>query len=173
LSRYEPGPSLTGDWGAADRPDRDDVFAPEYYDGVVLRRALAYLLDICFIIGLSVAFWVGLWILTIVSFGLLSPLWLAFPLLALAYHTVLIGGPHSATLGMRMTGVEVRSWTGGRPSYLQAALQTILFYSSLALTSSLILLVVFFNRRHRALHDYLAGTTVIRSMPARPTLFGP
>jgi uncharacterized RDD family membrane protein YckC len=84
----------------------------------------------------------------------------------LAYHTWLIGGPSSATVGMQIMGVEVRTWDGRRPGYVQAALQTVVFYTSVALTSWLILLVALFNPRRRCLHDFLCGTIVIRSRPA-------
>jgi len=43
-----------------------------------------------------------------------------------------------------------------------------LFYASLAFTGSLIMLVVCFNDRRRAVHDYLSGVVVVRrSLGAR------
>ena len=139
--------------------------APAYYRGVVARRVFAYWVDI-FCIALLVAFaWLVLWMLAIASLGLLSPLLLMLGLIPVLYHTLSIGGPHSATPGMRLTGVEVRSWTGERPSYLQAFLQTILFYVTVYATWSLVLLVALFNERRRTLHDILAGTLVIRQSP--------
>jgi uncharacterized RDD family membrane protein YckC len=81
------------------------------------------------------------------------------------YHTLTIGGSRSATPGMRLTGVEVRSWTGERPGYLQAFVQTILFYVTVYPTWSLVLLIALFERRRRTLHDIIAGTLVIRQFP--------
>ena len=66
---------------------------------------------------------------------------------------------------MRLTGIEVRSWTGERPSYLQAFVQTILFYVTVYPTWSLVLVIALFNERRRTLHDILAGTLVIRRFP--------
>ena len=88
-----------------------------------------------------------------------------YALIPLAYHTLTVAGRHSATLGMRALGLEVRSWTGARPSLLQALVLTVTFYLTTAATASLVLLFVFFNRRRCTLHDLIAGTLVIRGFP--------
>jgi uncharacterized RDD family membrane protein YckC len=144
--------------------------APGYYRGILARRVFAYWVDL-FCIALLVALaWLVLWLLAIASLGLLSPLLLLLGLIPVLYHTLSIGGPHSATPGMRLTGVEVRGWTGARPSYLQAFVQTILFYVTVYPTWSLVLLVALFNERRRTLHDILAGTLVIRQFPETEVL---
>lgn len=144
--------------------------APEYYQGVLIRRAFAYWVDLL-CIGLLIALaWVVFSMLAIASLGLLSPLLLILGLIPVLYHTLTIGGPHSATPGMRLTGVEVRSWTGERPSYLQAFVQTILFYVTVYPTWSLVLVIALLDRRRRTLHDMLAGTLVIRISPQAEVL---
>ncbi len=98
------------------------------------------------------------------TFGLLfGPAVALLGLLPLAYHTLLIGGDKSATIGMRLMDVEVRTWTGARPGYVQAGVQTALFYLSIAVLTPLILLVALFNERCRCLHDLLCGAVVIRA----------
>jgi uncharacterized RDD family membrane protein YckC len=92
-------------------------------------------------------------------------LWFLFGLVPLAYHTLLLSGRRSATFGMRCFDLELRSVTGGRPGFLQALLQTALFYVTVAMTCSLILLAALFNRRRRTLHDFLAGTVMVRTLP--------
>ena len=144
--------------------------APEYYRGVLVRRVLGYVMDLVFIALLGALAWFVLGILAVASLGLLSPLLLLLGLIPVLYHTLSIGGPRSATPGMRVTGVEVRSWTGERPSYLQAFVQTILFYVTVYPTWSLVLLVALFNGRRRTLHDILAGTLVIRRFPEAEVL---
>ncbi len=142
----------------------DPLAHPEYYDGVVWRRVLAYAIDVVVLAAILVVAKMTFWAAGVVSLGLLiGPLTLAYALIPLAYHTYFIGGPRSATLGMRAMLVEVRAWTGHRPNYLQAGVQTILFYTTVTLTGGLVLAVVLFNERRRTLHDYLAGTVVIRS----------
>jgi uncharacterized RDD family membrane protein YckC len=152
-------------YGSAYAGTPDPAAQPEYYDGLLWRRPLAYAVDLAVIGVMMLLLKLVLGFLTIVTFGLLSPLWLFLPFVPLAYHTLLIGGPASATLGMQLFGVEVRTWTGSRPGYLQAAVQTAIFYVSVGATASLILLFALLNERRRTLHDFLAGTVTMRALP--------
>jgi uncharacterized RDD family membrane protein YckC len=153
-----------------DRAMPDPAALPEAYEGVLWRRSFAYLIDLCVIGVLALICWVVFAVLWLLSFGLLGPvLWFLFGLIPLAYHTFLLSGPRSATIGMRLFDVELRSVTGERPGFLQALIQTALFYITVGATCSLILLWVLFNRHKRTLHDMLAGTVVVRRFPARYT----
>jgi uncharacterized RDD family membrane protein YckC len=103
-------------------------------------------------------------LLTILSFGLLGPgLWFLFGLIPLAYNTLLVGGRHGATVGMRLFDLELRSWDGERPTMLQALAHAVLFYLTIGATCSLILLFALINRRSRTLHDVLSGMLMVRS----------
>jgi uncharacterized RDD family membrane protein YckC len=145
----------------------DPATVPAAYDGVLWRRTLGYLVDLCCIGVIEIFVWIIFAVLWVLSLGLLSPvLWFVFGLIPLAYHTLLLSGPWSATLGMRLFDVELRSVTGERPGFLQALAQTALFYITVGVTCSLILLVVLLNRHKRTLHDMLAGTVVVRRFPA-------
>lgn len=145
----------------------DPASFPELYEGVLWRRVFAYIVDLLFIGIIAVGAWIVFALLTVLSLGLLAPLlWFLFGLIPLAYHTLLLSGRHSATFGMRCFDLELRSVTGERPSFLQALIQTALFYVTVGMTGSLILLVALFNRRWRTLHDFLAGTVMVRTLPA-------
>jgi uncharacterized RDD family membrane protein YckC len=162
---------MTANFGYASSPYRatampDPATLPEAYDGVIWRRTLAYFIDLCCIGLLAVLFGIVFFVLSVASFWLLAPvLWFLFGLIPLAYHTLLLSGRRSATWGMRCFDVELRSVTGERPGFLQALAQTALFYITIGLTCSLILLFVLFNRRKRTLHDLLAGTVLVRAFP--------
>jgi uncharacterized RDD family membrane protein YckC len=151
------------------QPDWADAWAhPEFYQGVATKRVIAYVLDALTVLALAAVVWFAGLLLGLLSFGLLLPLQaLAVALVPLAYHTVLIAGPRSATLGMRAMNLRVMSVApdaaalGGRPTLFQAMIQTVAFYGSLALTGTLVLVVALFNPRRRLLHDWLAGTVVV------------
>ena len=136
---------------------------PELFHGALCRRAFAYLIDLCIIGAILVAAWIVFAFLTLVSFGLLGPgLWFLFGLIPLAYHTLLVGGPHAATIGMRVFDLQLRSWDGERPVFLQALAHAALFYLTVGATGFLVLLFVFFNRRRQTLHDVLSGMLMVR-----------
>jgi uncharacterized RDD family membrane protein YckC len=154
-------PSFASPWRDSGMPD--PAAHSELFDGVLWRRFAAYLIDgVC--IGLiAVAVSVPILLLTMLSFGLLAPgLWFLFGLIPLAYHTLLVGGPHAATFGMRALDIELRSSNGARPGYLQALAHAALFYLTVGATASLILLFALFNRRKRTLHDVLTGMLMVR-----------
>lgn len=153
----------------------DFLFAldPARLEGVVWRRMIAYLVDMCVLGCLYVLAWIAAGPLVVLSLGLLLvPLVFLIGLIQIAYHTLLIGGPRSATLGQRLLGIEVLRTDGGRPSYLQALIQTVIFYLTVSCTWGLILLVVPFNTRRRAVHDFLAGTLTLRRL-AGPDIMPP
>lgn len=140
-----------------------DTFWPDSaFDGIIIKRCLAFLADLAVVLILLVLATAAFGVLGIISFGLLWPGAALTPLLVLAYFTFSMGGRHSATPGMRWQGIELRAWNGNRPGYVQAFLQTILFYVSVTVGTALVLLVPFFNRRRRCLHDYLCGTVFVR-----------
>ncbi len=136
----------------------DPLDDPNLYDGLAWRRAIGYLIDA----GLLVILATALWVLVILSLGLLLPLQLIIaPLLPVAYHTWFIGYA-GATPGMQLMDVEIRTWNGQRVDFLQAFMMTAVFYVTVLATSFLVLAVALFNDRQRTLHDYLAGTLGLR-----------
>src|SRR5665213_410493 len=145
----------------ADMPD--PATHPRLFEGVRWRRACAYAIDLC-CIGLIMAFaWVSFALMSLFSFGLLAPLlWFVFGLIPLAYHTLLVSGPRAATVGMRLFGLELRSWDGRPPVFLQALAHVALFYLTVGATCSLVLLFSLVNRRKCTLHDILTGMLMLR-----------
>jgi uncharacterized RDD family membrane protein YckC len=148
-------------------------FDPARLTGVLWRRIFGYAVDLIVIgciVGLA---WVALVPFLILSFGLLfGPAALLVALIPAAYHTLLIGGRRSATWGQRLFGVQIVRIDGGSPTYIQALIQTVIFYLTVAPTSGLILLIMPFNRYGRALHDFAAGTLALRRV-AGPDILPP
>jgi len=146
-------------------PVVDPFTDPTQFDGVLWRRCLAYAVDLCVLLGLLLIYKVALVFFTVITFGLATPLLvLLAAAIPVAYHTLTIGGPGSATLGMRLFGLRVRVWDGGKPGYIQALLHTAVFYVTTSFTGGLILLWPLFSNRRRCLHDQLCGTMVVRHL---------
>jgi uncharacterized RDD family membrane protein YckC len=148
----------------------DPVRNPELFKGVVMRRALAFVIDVI-IIAVPVAF-AGLFILLFgfVTFGLG---WLLFWLLqpativwALLYYGFTLGSPASATIGMRCMDIQLRTWYGAPCYFVLGAVHAIAFWISISVLTPLVLIVCLFNDRRRQLHDFVLGTVVVNN-PAR------
>lgn len=141
----------------------DPFTDPRLFEGVATRRLFAYLVDLLALLGLFILYKLALGLLTVVTFGVLTPLLVLLgTVIPVAYHTLTIGGAGSATPGMRLLNLQVSVWNGGKPGYLQAFLHTVVFYVTTGLTGGLILLWALFSNRRRCLHDILCGTMVHR-----------
>lgn len=139
---------------------------PRFYESIVLLRVLGYFMDVVFLAILTGLVGLVLWIIGILSLGLLMPLVaVGIAILPLAYHTLTIGA-YGATPGMRLLGLEVRNIEdGSSPDYIQAFVMTALFYLSIGVTSWIILIVAFFNERRRLMHDFFSSLVVVRRTP--------
>ena len=161
MSEQQTLPPRTGS-DFADQPHAyDPVRQPELFDGVIFKRVIAFVIDAIIITLLTVAAYVVVALLGIVTLGLAWLLFgLVFPAVGLGYNAITIGGKNSATLGQRMMGLEVRMWFGGKVTPLIAAFHALLFWFSLVVFCP-ILLWALFDPRKRCLHDILAGVLFI------------
>ena len=145
----------------------DPMTQPELFSGVLTRRVFAFLIDL-----VVIAVPVILGYLFIAVFGLITLgigwalFWLAWPatvVWAVVYYGATLGGPYSATIGMRVMDLEMRTWYGEPCYFVLGAVHAIVFYLSMSILTPLVLLVCFFNNRRRLLHDLLLGTVVINN----------
>jgi uncharacterized RDD family membrane protein YckC len=154
----------------------DPATQPEYFEGVLSRRVLALVIDVI-IITVPIMFAA----LFIFVFGLVTFFlgWFLFFLLpaggtiwAILYYGLTFGSPKSATIGMRMMDLEMRTWYGAPCYFLLGAVHAVLYWISVSALTPLILLVAFFNERKRLLHDMVAGTIVINNEARAASLRG-
>lgn len=146
----------------------DPLARPELYDGVLSRRMLAFVVDAALVGVITLFVFVVNFFFGILTLGLSWLLYpVLFPLVALGYNALTLGGQASATPGMRLFGLEMRVWDGQRLYPLLAALHAVLFWVSVSLLTPLVLLVGLFNDRRRLLHDIVLGTVLVDAGEAR------
>jgi len=145
----------------------DPVANPELFEGVLARRCIAFVIDVV-IIAIPVVFAAAfIFIVGLVTLGLgwflywiLSP---ATVIWAICYYGLTFGSPASATIGMRVMDIEMRTWYGAPAYFVLGAVHAIVYWITISFLTPLILLVALFNQRRRLLHDMLVGTIVINS----------
>jgi len=165
-----------GGWssnGAVDYQHAFDPYAePDLFRNVLMRRVIAFIIDL---IVLSVP--VALGYLFIGLFGLITLglgwalFWLAWPasiVWAIVYYGTTLGGPHSATIGMRVMDLELRTWYGAPGYFVLGAAHAVLFWISISVFTPFILLIGLFNARRRLPHDIVLGTVVINNSVRSP-----
>jgi uncharacterized RDD family membrane protein YckC len=166
-------PRHNGAAGPGPQPHAFDPWTqPELFRGVLTRRVFAFLIDLV-VISIPVIFgYTFIAVFGLITLGLGWALfWLAWPatvIWALIYYGASLGGPHSATVGMRVLDLELRTWYGSPSYFVLGAMHAVLFWLSVSFLSPLILLVGLFNGRRRLLHDIVLGTVVINSSVRSP-----
>ena len=145
----------------------DPATQPELFEGVLPRRVVAFAIDFVIIAAPIVLAAMVIFAFGVVTLGLGWALyWLLPPasvLWAIVYFGITLASPESATIGMRVMDLEMRTWYGAPAYFVLGAVHAVLFWLSISALSPLILLVCFFNHRRRLLHDIVLGTVVINN----------
>jgi uncharacterized RDD family membrane protein YckC len=147
----------------------DPDLNPELFEGVLSRRIVAFLVDFLVIAAPVVLAAMFIFAFGIVTLGLGWALYWGLPgasvVWAIVYFGVTIGGPRSATIGMRVMDLELRTWYGAPGYFVLGAVHAVGFWFTVSFFTPFVLLVAFFNQRRRLLHDILLGTVIINSAP--------
>jgi uncharacterized RDD family membrane protein YckC len=145
----------------------DPANEPELFEGVLARRVVAFLIDLIIISVPLIFLAIFIFIFGLVTLGLgwflfflMSPVAVIW---ALVYYGMTFGSPASATVGMRVVDIEMRTWYGTPSYFVLGAVHAIMFWLAVSFLTPFILLVGLFNDRRRLLHDMLVGTIVINN----------
>ena len=134
---------------------------------MLARRIAAFIIDLIVIAVPLIAAGIFIFVLGLVTFGLGWALfWLLSPasvIWALFYYGLTLGSPASATLGMRVMEIEMRTWYGAPAYFVLGAVHAVVYWISVSVLTPFVLLVGFFNPRKRLLHDMLVGTVLINN----------
>ena len=150
------------------KPHAYDPFSnPELFDGVLSRRVVAFLIDLIIISIPVLLAGVFIFIFGLLTLGLGWALyWLMSPatvIWALVYYGMTLGAPASATIGMRVMDLEMRTWYGAPAYFVLGAVHAVAFWFTVSFFTPFVLLVAFFNERGRLLHDIMLGTVIINN----------
>ena len=145
----------------------DPALQPELFEGVLARRVVAFLIDVLAITVPLIFVAIFIFMFGLVTLGLgwflfffygpIAVIW------ALIYYGMTFGSPASATIGMRVVDLEMRTWYGPPCYFVLGAVHAIAFWLTVSFLTPFVLLVALFNDRRRLLHDMLVGTIVINN----------
>ena len=145
----------------------DPYANPQLFSGVLMRRVLAFVVDFIVIsipVVLAVIFIAVFGLVTLGLgwglFWLVSPATVIWPII---YYGMSLGGPHSATWGMRMMDLQMRTFTGTPGYFLLGCAHAVLFWASISFLTPLVLVVGLLNGRRQLLHDLILGTVVVNT----------
>ena len=141
-------------------PERDSQF----YEGVPLRRLAAFVIDFIVILLLTM---LSMFIVALATFGLGTVLFfLVFSLTGFAYRWIMLF-KRSATVGMLLTGIEIRRADGEKMDRASAFLHTVGFLVTFFFAPLLIIgwFLMMSDPYKRVMHDLVLGSAAIN----RPT----
>ena len=145
----------------------DPATHPELFEGVLARRIVAFLIDLIVISVPLMLLAIFLFVFGLVTLGFG---WFLFVLYgpvaviwALSYYGLTLGSAASATIGMRMVDLEMRTWYGAPCYFVLGAVHAIGYWLTVSFGTPFILLVGLVNDRQRLAHDMLLGTIVINN----------
>ncbi|MGY3458506.1 putative RDD family membrane protein YckC [Bradyrhizobium sp. LM3.4] len=160
MSYSDSGNAWRNDGGA--QPHAYDPYLhPELFRGVATRRVFAFLIDMVVISVPVILGYLFIAVFGVVTLGIGWALfWLAWPasvIWAIVYYGACIGGPSSATIGMRLMDLELRTWYGAPGYFVLGATHAVLFWVTVSFLSPFVVLVGLFNGRRRLLQEFRAG----------------
>ena len=138
--------------GGLPDPDRD----AQFYTGVPAKRLMAFIIDVVLVWGIAI-------LVSILTLGIgFLIMGFLIAVIDLIYRTLTIGSS-SATVGMRLMGIELRTFNGDRFNTGHALIHTLLFYVMLAFVLVQLISVIMMggSRYGRGLHDFIVGSTMI------------
>jgi uncharacterized RDD family membrane protein YckC len=121
----------------------DPAVNPELFEGVLARRFVAFLIDVT-ILAIPVMFAaIFIFIFGVITLGvgwalywLLSP---AAAIWAICYYGYTFGSPASATIGMRVMDLEMRTWYGAPAYFVLGAVHAIVYWVTVSFLTPFIL----------------------------------
>lgn len=134
----------------------DPVAQPEFYDGVALKRGIAWVVDVTIVALLVVP------VVVLTAFIGLFFLPFLYAAINFAYRVLTIAGG-SATWGMRLMAIELRGAAGRRLDFGQAFLHTLGYTVSWAFAPLQVISVILMlaTERGQGLSDHVMGTTAL------------
>jgi uncharacterized RDD family membrane protein YckC len=138
----------------------DPELDPQFYEGVLSRRLVAWVVDVMLILA------VGVPLAIVFGLATLGLGFAVFPLIVAGtgflYRTITIAGG-SATWGMRLVGIELRRHDGSRFDFVTALLHTTLYTVAMGMVLvQMASVIAMLGTRHgQGLPDLVLRTTAI------------
>lgn len=134
----------------------DPQYQPEFYADIAPKRLMAWVIDVGLILGLTLV------ILPFTAFIGLFFLPFLYAAIGFVYRVMTLSGG-SATLGMRVMSVELRTAQGDRFELGTAFLHTLGYYLSfgMALVQLASVVLMLTSERGQSLTDMVLGTVML------------
>ncbi len=144
----------------------DPATAPELFEGVLTRRAIAFVIDLILLGALStIILLVGV-VAGFLTFGLG---WVAIPIVVpiaiLGYYAATLGSRMRATVGMQIMDIVLTPARGQPLDGWRILIHPIVFWITCWVAWPITLVVALLTPRRETVQDLIAGTLMVRRSP--------
>ena len=144
----------------------DPATAPELFEGLVTRRALAFILDVVIMASVMGAMLLVGLVFSVLTLGLgLIALPFIVPVVIAAYYALTLGSSMRATIGMKVFDLVLTPAAGAPLDGLKILIHPVIFWITCWFAWPISLLFAFFTPRREMVHDYLTSTLMVRRSP--------
>jgi uncharacterized RDD family membrane protein YckC len=149
------------------RPDLPDPStAPELFEGILMRRVLAYIIDLGILIGVSFLILLVGVIAGFLTFGIgWAVLPIVIPVVILGYYAMTLGSRMRATVGMAAMDLVLTPTRGKPLDGWRILIHPIVFWITWWIAWPVSLAIALFTPRREMVHDLIAGTLMVRRSP--------
>ncbi|WDR06095.1 RDD family protein [Devosia rhodophyticola] len=149
------------------RPELPDPStAPELFEGLLLRRGTAYVIDLFIISALITIITIVGVIAGFLTFGLAwGALILVIPASVVVYYGATLGSFKRATIGMQMMDIVLTPTRGQPLDGWLAIIHALVFWVTVWISWPISLLFALFTPRQQMIHDLIVGTLMLRRSP--------
>jgi uncharacterized RDD family membrane protein YckC len=144
----------------------DPATAPALFEGVLVRRSLAFIVDTIILCVIATLLLVVGTIAGLFTFGLT---WLSLPIIIplaiLGYYAATLGSPMRATVGMSLMDIVLVPARGYPLDGWKILIHPIVFWVTVWVAWPVSLLVALFTPRQQMVQDLVTGTLMLRRSP--------
>ncbi len=144
----------------------DPATAPELFDGVLVRRSVAFLIDTAILCLISAMLLLVGGIAGFFTFGLA---WVSLPIVIpvaiLGYYAATLGSQMRATIGMSLMDIVLVPTRGYPLNGFAILIHPIVFWITVWVAWPISLIVALFTPRQQMVQDLVTGTLMLRRSP--------
>ena len=129
-----------------------------YYDKILLKRIIASFIDVLLVCTLTIIVLIIISFLSVLTFGIIGKsIPFVIPVIFSTYFSFTLGGNNSATPGMNILGIVIKSRKKNKLGKVSAFAHSLIFFISLPIGLIFLISIIYplLNKQRKCIHDLI------------------
>ena len=129
-----------------------------YYDKILLKRIIASFIDVLLVCTLTIIVLIIISFLGVLTFGIIGKsIPFVIPVIFSTYFSFTLGGNNSATPGMNILGIVIKSRKKNKLGKVSAFAHSLIFFISLPIGLIFLISIIYplLNKQRKCIHDLI------------------